>query len=156
MNRYKQQYELTLPLLPLPLSGLLESPHLLPEPPCVPPAAMSAPSPILRTPGHKQECFSVFCKSIAFQIVTAVAYLHGLSLPIAHRDIKPSNVLIDEVGCAKLIDFGIAWQHSALPSTPVSAERSPYDVPEETPTSMICQVGSGSVRLQFRFENDRA
>jgi hypothetical protein len=156
VNHYKQQYELALPLLPLSLSELLQSPYLLPEPPGVPPAAMSAPSSILRISGHQQECFSVFCKSMSFQISTAVAYLHELAVPIAHRDIKPSNVLIDEVGCAKLIDFGIAWQHSTSSSIAVNEEISPYDVPEETPTSMICQVGSGSVHLHFRSKGKRA
>lgn len=38
----------------------------------------------------------------------------------------------------------------------VNEEKSPYDVPEETPSSMICQVGSGLVHLNFQSRDQRA
>lgn len=41
-----------------------------------------------------------------FQICSALQHAHAAG--IIHRDIKPSNILINSVGAAKLIDFGLA------------------------------------------------
>ena len=46
------------------------------------------------------------------QICRAVHFAHQAG--IVHRDIKPSNILIDELGSAKLTDFGLAKQSDAV------------------------------------------
>jgi len=44
--------------------------------------------------------------AVALQVCDALIYAHGKG--VIHRDIKPENILLDEHGCAKLTDFGIA------------------------------------------------
>ncbi len=43
---------------------------------------------------------------IALQVARAIGHIH--SKKIVHRDIKPENIHLDQVGRAKLMDFGIA------------------------------------------------
>lgn len=43
---------------------------------------------------------------IALQVLDGLAHAHARN--IIHRDIKPSNIIIDAVGNARLLDFGIA------------------------------------------------
>lgn len=43
---------------------------------------------------------------LLMQVCEAVDHAHRQL--IVHRDLKPSNILVDEDGCAKLLDFGIA------------------------------------------------
>jgi serine/threonine protein kinase len=122
-------HTLVLPYIPIPLSGIL---HLDHEP----------HSPLVR--------------SIAFQLVSALAYIH--SRGIAHRDLCPGNILLDDDGTLKLIDFGIAWE-GELRSTTVNEDRgtiynsigkdyqgakvSEDDEGTEDPEEMVCAVGTG-------------
>ncbi|CAH2237610.1 serine/threonine-protein kinase fused [Pararge aegeria] len=45
-------------------------------------------------------------KKITWDLVSALYYLH--SHRVLHRDLKPQNVLLDNIGRAKLCDFGLA------------------------------------------------
>ena len=45
-------------------------------------------------------------QSYLYQLLQGIAYCH--SHRVLHRDLKPQNLLIDEGGCIKLADFGLA------------------------------------------------
>nr|XP_002120229.1 cyclin-dependent kinase 2-like [Ciona intestinalis] len=45
-------------------------------------------------------------KSYLYQLLQGIAYCH--SHRVLHRDLKPQNLLLDEHGCIKLADFGLA------------------------------------------------
>lgn len=112
------------------------SPHPL-SPGC--PSLSSSIFPQISSPAF----FETLSKSLALQIILAIAYLHSLS--IAHRDIKPGNVLVSPEGCVKLIDFGISWDGEA---------RGSEGAWQETADQMCCQVASGcaifTVALELR------
>lgn len=59
------------------------------------------------TPDDNFNFFQVSC-SIAYQLATAVQYLHDPRRGIAHRDINPNNVVLSRGGRVVLIDFGIS------------------------------------------------
>ena len=88
--------------------------------------------------------FTLVTKSIIHQILSGVAYLHSPERRIAHRDIKPRNILIDPLGVAVLMDFGVAYS----PTT------GPRDVWPEPEGKMYFEVGSGYVQ-RFPISNAR-
>lgn len=55
----------------------------------------------------KQWTWAIEKFRVAFGIVKALAYLHGLHKPVIHRDIKSRNILVDERSLEPLLcDFG--------------------------------------------------
>lgn len=94
-----------MPYIPYTLNDLLASPSFSPHP-----LVSFSFSLSLSPPSPKESRFVLVAKSIMYQLISAVGYLHDDARRIAHRDIKPANVLLARDGCVKLIDFGIAWK----------------------------------------------
>jgi tRNA A-37 threonylcarbamoyl transferase component Bud32 len=51
--------------------------------------------------------------ALAVQLCDILICLHEQKPPVIHRDIKPQNIIIDSVGRAHLIDFGISREFDA-------------------------------------------
>jgi cyclin-dependent kinase 8/11 len=96
--------KLYMPYIPISLADLLSSPFFSPHP--FPPTA----TPDAAASRQQERQFTTIARSIIFQVLSAIAYLHDDSRQIAHRDIKPENILLTRDGCVKLIDFGVCWQ----------------------------------------------
>jgi serine/threonine protein kinase len=113
-----------MPFIPFTLADLLSIPTF---------------SPIQNPDGAQNHqntsAFPVVARSIIYQVLSGVAYLHAPERQIAHRDIKPRNILLDTSGTAVLIDFGVAYSSAA----------GPRDVWPEPEGKMYFEVGSGYV-----------
>lgn len=92
-----------MPYIPYNLYDLLATPSFSPHP------MISFGSAHPSVPMPREQRFVVLAKSILFQVLSAIAYLHQTER-IAHRDIKPGNILLTDTGRVQLIDFGIAWR----------------------------------------------
>ena len=57
---------------------------------------------------HVREHKLPLAERVKLLIEVARAVEHAHAQLIVHRDLKPSNVMLDESGCTKLLDFGIA------------------------------------------------
>ncbi|KAM6498866.1 CMGC/CDK protein kinase [Amanita muscaria] len=102
---------LWMPFMPFSFYRILGSPTFSPFPSpsiSLPPLLPRPTNPISQASLTSR--FLVLSKSLTFQIISAIAYLHSPTQCIAHRDIKPRNLLITEQGCVKLIDFGVSWK----------------------------------------------
>ena len=144
-------YALYMPLILLPLTVLLSSPLFTPYPITGPYSALARPVLKSQQQSGATSPFVVVAKSLIYQLLLAISYLHSQDPPISHRDINPGNVLIDIDGTVKLVDFGIAWtepenrQSSLSPTTSAQEPSSTYLYKEwrEIPEEMCCQVATG-------------
>lgn len=127
-----------MPYIPYSLDKLLQSSRFSPHP-IISFGNTTSPSP---TP--REIKFVVLAKSIIFQVLSGVSYLHSEHVQIAHRDIKPSNVLLTPSGCVKLIDFGIAFR---VGEDDAAKAR---DLWPESTARMYFEVSTGYVTFPFR------
>ncbi|KAJ7631643.1 kinase-like domain-containing protein [Mycena polygramma] len=91
-----------LPYIPFSLAQLLAAPSFSP---------FSSPHHV--SDPTQERHMSILAKSIVFQTLRALAYLHDPARQIAQRDLKPANILLTPDGRVVLIDFGIAWEDAA-------------------------------------------
>ena len=127
-----ETYELHMPRYDLPLSNLLNHPGFS--------ASVERPTLISTAsfPALKPQWHEAATKSIFFQILQGLSYIHNLG--IAHRDINPGNILLTREGIVKLIDFGIAWDPRC--DIPLMVEEEPLE-DYEPPNDMCGQVATG-------------
>ncbi|KAF7340909.1 Lanosterol 14-alpha-demethylase [Mycena sanguinolenta] len=99
-------------------------------------APFSSSFPPIREP-TQEATLIVIAKSITFQLLRALAYLHDPARRIAHRDVKPANILLTPEGRVILIDFGVAWDGEGS---------SQDDLWPEEPGHMYFEVSTGAYR----------
>lgn len=74
----------------------------------------------------------------AKQIVSAIACAHQHK--IIHRDIKPQNIMLDENGCIKILDFGIAALIDSVAFSTVDASANSVTDSDATPASPLVKA----------------
>jgi len=112
---------------------------------------------IARTGWKQHPLAEKYC--IFKQIAFAIRFMHQQG--IVHRDLKPENVLINDDGCVKLTDFGVAEYGHEIPddtSSPVrflnSFVGSPPYVPPEVMSCKTTSTSNGSSEYYDPFRLD--
>jgi serine/threonine protein kinase len=91
----------------------------------------------------REDRFTLLAKSIVYQILSALAYLHDPRRRIAHRDIKPCNILLTGEGLVQVIDFGIAWKGMDGGKQMDGKDALDDDLWPETEEKMYFEVATG-------------
>ena len=130
-------YNLVMPLYPIQLTDVLNSPHFQPAN-CSLSDVTNEDIPWIRLLGS--HTFASLVSTCFQQLMQAIAYLHREG--IAHRDIKPSNVLFSTDGMLKLIDLGVAWEVNMREIPPYGFHTSDGC----SDRAYISDVGSGAFR----------
>lgn len=128
-------YNLVMPLYPIHLTEILNSPCMRPSSTLLRESAGDTDAMWLHVLGS--HTYATLVHACIKQLVEAVAYLHAHG--IAHRDIKPMNVLFGKDGTLKLIDLGVAWNVGMF-------EKAPFGDSQGTDRAHISDVGSGAFR----------
>ncbi|KAG2106956.1 kinase-like protein [Suillus discolor] len=129
----RQAMSFWMPYVPSSLIALLSSNDFSPHPLI----SIMAADPL--NPSPREQRFVLLVKSLMFQILIGVTFLHETA-KIAHRDIKPSNILLTSSGRVQLIDFGISWKEGE----DLAAKKN--DLWVETPEKMYFEVSTGPYR----------
>lgn len=66
---------------------------------------------------------------VAWQLASGLAAAHDRG--VLHRDLKPANVIVDELGQARILDFGIAAAARAIETDEIRAGTPAYMAPEQ-------------------------
>ncbi|MDE6820262.1 AAA family ATPase [Bacteroides acidifaciens] len=83
-------------------------------------------------------------KNIATSVLSALSFLHSLSIPIIHNEVTIQNVFLNLVGSLedlKLIDLGYARFLNQTPTKPILGEMNPFYLAPER-FSGVCSVQS--------------
>ena len=124
-----------MPYVPIALQQLLVCPRFSPF----------QLMPTLEEPSLLETRFIILAKSIMFQIISAVAYLHDHNT--AHRDVKRHNFHLTMDGCVKLLDFGVSRIEGE------DSDVVKHDLWPEYPGKLYFEVSTRQVGMEDAFKN---